>query len=49
MMKYGITVISGKDGPTAVAYTRGTGYAARMLLCTVFVILSLLFLKSKKK
>lgn len=49
MMKYGITVISGKDGPTAVAYTRDTGYMVRILLCTVLVLLSLLFLRSKKK
>lgn len=49
MMKYGITVISGKDGPTAVAYTRDTGYAAKILVCTVLVLLSLLFLRNKKK
>lgn len=49
MMKYGITVISGKDGPVAVAYTRDTGYAVRILLCALLVLLSLWFLKGKKK
>ena len=49
MMKYGITIISGKDGPVAVAYTQDMQYAAKILLCMALVLLSLGVLKGKKK
>lgn len=48
MMKYGITVISGKDGPVAIAYTQDTGYAVKILLCTVIAVFSLLILTNGK-
>ena len=48
MMKYGITGISGKDGSVAIAYTQDTGYAVKILLCTVIAVFSLLILTNGK-
>lgn len=43
-----VVVISGKDAPTAFAFTRDIGYAAKTLLCAVLAAVSLLMLKKNK-